>query len=165
MPPFWLDETIVGTGVHPFKLPSIVDSGLKYTPSVQTIGTELLYRVSSKDGNVTCPVVLGVTQGIRFMAKKKRTSARKAGKLLALDASTDKARELVGTVEAAEILGLKPTYVRELARKSEIWSDTRFGERCPIYDAVELREKAAKIAAVRAAGKRPGRPPSGGPKA
>lgn len=79
-----------------------------------------------------------------------------------MDMATETERELVGTTEAAKILGINATHVRQLARDKEIWSDTRFGKRCPVYDAVELRERAERIAADRAAGKRPGRPPSGG---
>jgi hypothetical protein len=96
------------------------------------------------------------------MAKKKRPATRHIGKLLAMDMATETERELVGTTEAAKILGINATHVRQLARDNEIWSDTRFGKRCPVYDAVELRERAERIAADRAAGKRPGRPPSGG---
>jgi hypothetical protein len=97
------------------------------------------------------------------MAKKKRAQLDKAAKLLAMDMATETERELVGTSEAAEILGVKATHLRQLAREGEIWSDDRFGKRCPVYDAVELRERAERIAAERASGKRPGRPPSGGP--
>lgn len=79
-----------------------------------------------------------------------------------MDAATDIERDLVGTAQAAEILGLRPEYVRQLARDNEIWSDTRFGKRCPVYDANELRERAERIAAERAAGKRQGRPPHSG---
>ena len=93
------------------------------------------------------------------MAKKRRAQLAKPARLLAMDAATEIERDLVGTSEAAEILGLRPEYVRQLARDGEIWSDSRFGRRCPVYDANELRERAAKIAAERAAGKRPGRPP------
>lgn len=74
----------------------------------------------------------------------------------------DVERELVGTGDAAKILGLRAEYVRQLARDGEIWCDHRFGKRCPVYDAIELRERAERIATERAAGKRPGRPPSGG---
>jgi hypothetical protein len=98
------------------------------------------------------------------MAKRKRATTRQAGKLLAMDTSTASHRELVGTVKAAEILGVRPEYLRQLARDGEIWSDSRFGQRSPVYDAVELQERAAKIRAERAAGTRTGRPPSGGPK-
>jgi hypothetical protein len=76
-----------------------------------------------------------------------------------VDAATDIERDLVGTAEAAQILGLRPEYVRQLAREGEIWSDHRFGKRCPVYDANELRERAGRIAEERAAGKRQGRPP------
>lgn len=96
------------------------------------------------------------------MAKKRRAQLDKPAKLLAMDATAAVERELVGTAEAAKILGLKSTYVRQLARDGDIWSDHRFGERCPVYDAIELRERAERIAAERAAGKRQGRPPSGG---
>jgi len=96
------------------------------------------------------------------MAKKRRASLDKPAKLLAMDTATETERELVGTAEAAEILGLRAEYVRQLARDGEIWSDHRFGKRCPVYDAVELRERAERTAAARASGKRPGRPPSGG---
>jgi hypothetical protein len=91
--------------------------------------------------------------------------SRKAARLVAVDATANVERELVGTAEAAKILGLRPEYVRQLARDGEIWSDTRFGQRCPVYDAIELRGRATKIATERAAGKRQGRPPSGGPDA
>jgi len=96
------------------------------------------------------------------MAKKPRAKHDKPARLLAVDAATDIERDLVGTAEAAVILGLRPSHVRKLARDGEIWSDERFGERCPVYDANELRKRAAKIAAERAAGKRPGRPPHSG---
>ncbi len=97
------------------------------------------------------------------MAKKKRPVAGQPAKLLAMDTTTDTERELVGTTEAAKILGNRVNYVRELARSGQIWSDTRFGQRCPVYDAVELRKLAEQKRAERAAGKRGGRPPSGGP--
>lgn len=90
------------------------------------------------------------------MAKKK---VAPPAKLVAMDATANVKRELVGTAEAAQILGLRSEYVRQLARGGEIWSDTRFGQRCPVYDAIELRERAEAIARERAAGKRPGRPP------
>lgn len=93
------------------------------------------------------------------MAKKRRAKQDRPAKLLAVDMATDTQRELVGTAEAAEILGLRPEYVRQLARDGDIWSDHRFGKRCPVYDAIELRERAERIAAERAAGKRQGRPP------
>ena len=93
------------------------------------------------------------------MAKRRRAKQDKPARLLAMDTTADVQRELVGTVEAAEILGLRTEYVRQLARDGEIWSDHRFGQRCPVYDAIELRERAARMAAERAAGKRPGRPP------
>lgn len=96
------------------------------------------------------------------MAKKRRAKQDTPAKLLAVDMATDTERELVGTAEAAQILGLRPEYVRQLARDGEIWSDHRFGQRCPVYDAIELRERASRIAAERAAGKRPGRPPHSG---
>jgi hypothetical protein len=98
------------------------------------------------------------------MAKKKRPPSRQVGKLLAMDMATEIERELVGTTEAAQILGIGVGYLRQLARDEEIWSDTRFGKRCPVYDAVELRNLAERMQAERAAGKRGGRPPSGGPK-
>ena len=79
-----------------------------------------------------------------------------------MDVATDTERELVGTAEAARILGIRPTHVRQLARDKEIWSDHRFGKRCPVYDAIELRDRAESIASERAAGKRQGRPPAGG---
>lgn len=94
------------------------------------------------------------------MAKKTRTTTRQPGKLMAMDMATEIERELVGTAEAAEILGVGVGYLRQLAREGDIWSDHRFGKRCPVYDAVELRERADAIAAERAAGKRPGRPPA-----
>lgn len=81
-----------------------------------------------------------------------------------MDTATASHRELVGTVEAAKILGVRPEYLRALAREGDIWSDSRFGKRSPVYDAVELRERAQQITAERAAGTRQGRPPSGGPK-
>ena len=93
------------------------------------------------------------------MAKKR---VDKPARLLAVDATANVKRELVGTAEAAKILGLRPEYVRQLARDGDIWCDTRFGERCPVYDALELRARAARMASERAAGKRQGRPPSGG---
>lgn len=96
------------------------------------------------------------------MAKRPRAKQSKPSRLLAVDAATDIERDLVGTAQAAEILGLRPEYVRQLARDNEIWSDTRFGKRCPVYDANELRERAERIAAERAAGKRQGRPPHSG---
>lgn len=96
------------------------------------------------------------------MAKKRRAALDKPAKLIAMDTATELERELVGTTEAAKILGVKATHLRQLARDGEIWSDHRFGQRCPVYDAVELRERAEQIAAARASGKRPGRPPSGG---
>ena len=96
------------------------------------------------------------------MAKKPRAKKTKPARLLAVDAATDIERDLVGTAEAAQILGLRPEYVRQLARDGEIWSDTRFGQRCPVYDANELRARASQMAAERAAGKRPGRPPHSG---
>jgi hypothetical protein len=96
------------------------------------------------------------------MAKKKRTTAGQPAKLLAMDTATETERELVGTTEAAEILGVGVGYLRQLAREKEIWSDHRFGKRCPVYDAIELRERADVIAAERAAGTRQGRPPAGG---
>lgn len=96
------------------------------------------------------------------MAKKRRAKTDVPARLLAVDTATDTQRDLVGTAEAAGILGLRPEYVRQLARDGEIWSDHRFGQRCPVYDANELRERAAKIAAERAAGKRQGRPPHSG---
>jgi hypothetical protein len=80
---------------------------------------------------------------------------------MAMDMATEIERELVGTSEAAEILGVGVGYLRQLAREGDIWSDHRFGKRCPVYDAVELRERAEAIAAERAAGTRPGRPPTG----
>jgi excisionase family DNA binding protein len=95
------------------------------------------------------------------MAKKKRTPCGQPAKLMAMDMATETERELVGTSEAAEILGVGVGYLRQLAREGEIWSDHRFGKRCPVYDAVELRERAEAIAAERAAGTRPGRPPTG----
>lgn len=96
------------------------------------------------------------------MAKKRLD---KPAKLVAMDATANVKRELVGTAEAAKILGLRAEYVRQLARDGEIWCDTRFGQRCPVYDALELRERAARTASERAAGRRQGRPPSGGPDA
>ncbi len=98
------------------------------------------------------------------MAKQKRAATRRVGKLLAMDTATASHRELVGTVEAAKILGVRPEYLRQLAREGDIWSDDRFGKRSPVYDALELHERAAKIQAERAAGTRQGRPPSGGPR-
>jgi hypothetical protein len=95
------------------------------------------------------------------MAKKKRTPSGQPAKLMAMDMATEIERELVGTSEAAEILGVGVGYLRQLAREGDIWSDHRFGKRCPVYDAVELRERAEAIAAERAAGTRPGRPPAG----
>jgi hypothetical protein len=95
------------------------------------------------------------------MAKKKRTPSGQPAKLMAMDMATEIERELVGTSEAAEILGVGVGYLRQLAREGDIWSDHRFGKRCPVYDAVELRERAEAIAAERAAGTRPGRPPTG----
>lgn len=93
------------------------------------------------------------------MAKKRRAQLGKPARLIAVDAATATERDLVGTAEAARILGLRPEYVRQLARDGDIWSDERFGKRCPVYDANELRDRADRIAAERAAGKRPGRPP------
>lgn len=93
------------------------------------------------------------------MAKKGRAKIDKPARLLAMDTATDTERDLVGTAEAAKILGLRPEYVRQLARDGDIWSAEWFGKRCPVYDAIELRERAAKIAEERAAGKRTGRPP------
>jgi hypothetical protein len=98
------------------------------------------------------------------MAKRKRAAARQAGKLLAMDTATASHRELIGTTEAAKILGVGVGYLRKLARDGDIWSDVRFGERCPVYDAVELNAFAQRMQDERAAGKRAGRPPSGGPK-
>ena len=95
------------------------------------------------------------------MAKKKRTPSGQPAKLMAMDMATEIERELVGTSEAAEILGVGVGYLRQLAREGDIWSDHRFGKRCPVYDAVELRERAKAIAAERAAGTRQGRPPAG----
>lgn len=97
------------------------------------------------------------------MAKKKRARQDKPARLLAVDAATDIERDLVGTADAAKILGLRPEYVRQLARDGEIWSDDRFGKRCPVYDANELRDRAERISAERAAGKRQGRPPHSEP--
>jgi hypothetical protein len=97
------------------------------------------------------------------MAKKKAAPTRHASKLLAMDVVAEVERELVGTTEAAEILGVRVGYVRQLARDGEIWSDHRFGKRCPVYDAIELRAMADQKQAERASGKRGGRPPSGGP--
>lgn len=97
------------------------------------------------------------------MAKKKRTHTGQPAKLLAMDVAAKVERELVGTTEAAEILGVRVGYVRQLARDGEIWSDHRFGKRCPVYDAIELRAMADQKQAERASGKRGGRPPSGGP--
>ena len=95
------------------------------------------------------------------MAKKKRTPSGQPAKLMAMDMATEIERELVGTSEAAGILGVGVGYLRQLAREGDIWSDHRFGKRCPVYDAVELRQRAEAIAAERAAGTRPGRPPTG----
>jgi len=97
------------------------------------------------------------------MAKKKRTSAGQPAKLLAMDMTTETQRELIGTTDAAKILGVRVGYIRQLARDGDIWSDHRFGQRCPVYDAIELRELADQKQAERDSGTRGGRPPSGGP--
>ncbi len=97
------------------------------------------------------------------MAKKKRTPAGQPAKLLAMDMTTETQRELIGTTEAAKILGVRVGYIRQLARDGDIWSDHRFGQRCPVYDAIELRQLAEQKQAERASGTRGGRPPSGGP--
>jgi hypothetical protein len=97
------------------------------------------------------------------MAKKKRTPAGQPAKLLAMDMTTETQRELIGTTDAAKILGVRVGYIRQLARDGDIWSDHRFGQRCPVYDAIELRKLAEQKQAERDSGARGGRPPSGGP--
>lgn len=93
------------------------------------------------------------------MAKRKKVSTRRPGTLVVMSGSTLPQR-VCTTAEAAAILGVHVRYIRRLANQGEIWSATPFGERAPVYDAVELEARAALAAKERAAGVRKGRPPA-----
>lgn len=73
---------------------------------------------------------------------------------------TDFPQRVCNTAQAAEILDVRPSHVRRLAKNNVIWSATPFSTRAPIYNADELEARAAIAAKERAAGVRKGRPPA-----
>ncbi len=93
------------------------------------------------------------------MAQRKRRNTRRLGTLVVMD-ENGLNRRVCTTLQAAEILQVTVGYVRQLARKGEIWCGGQFGERAPVYDADQLEARAAKVAKERAAGLRQGRPPA-----
>jgi hypothetical protein len=93
------------------------------------------------------------------MAQRKRRNTRRSGTLVVMD-ETGLPHRVCTTQQAADILQVTVGYVRQLARRGEIWCGIQFGKRAPVYDADQLEARAAKVAKERAAGLRQGRPPA-----
>ena len=100
------------------------------------------------------------------MAKKKRTTTRQPGKLMAMDMATEIERELVGTAEAAEILGCTMGRVRQMCRQPEgggepqLWS-SKFNNRALVLDLEQVKRLAKARQKARDAGISPGPAPGG----